>query len=200
MLTETAFPMIRLVAWGAFFIFLAVMILRLVFNYSDPNPFGTIGRFSFKLRKATERFVYPASRFLAGFKIDTRLSPLLVMFLGFVATYIGMRIIWNAFFVVDGISTAITAGNVKATIGYILYGLLSLVILAIIIRFVGQWFVYARNSFLAAVYKLTDPIILPVQKLIPRVGMFDFSVLVVLILIFILQAVVMNVFVGHTPF
>ena len=28
-----------------------LMVLRLIFNYTDPNPFGVVGRFSFRLKK-----------------------------------------------------------------------------------------------------------------------------------------------------
>jgi YggT family protein len=196
MLSLTVYPIVWLVAWGAFLAFLLLMILRLVFNYADPNPFGAIGRFGFKVRKLTERFVYPAARFLANFRVDVRLAPLVVIFIGLVLTYFSLQILGNAFFVIDGLSGAIALGNIKATIGFILYGLLSVFVLFLIIRFVGQWFVFAPNTFLALVQTVTDPVMIPVQKVIPRVGMFDFSLIVVLILIFILQAVVLNVFVG----
>ena len=195
MLSLTIYPIIWLIVWGAFLGFLALMILRLVFNYADPNPFGAVGRFGFNLRKFTERFVYPAARFLANFRVDIRLAPLLVIFIALVLTYFGLQVLSNAFFVIDGLSGSITTGNVMATIGFILYGLLSLLVLFILIRFISQWFVFASNTFLNFVRKVTDPIILPVQKRIPPVGMFDLSAMIVLIVIFILQAIVMNVFV-----
>jgi YggT family protein len=191
MLSLTVYPHIWLAGWALFLVFLFFMILRLVFNYSDPNPFGKIGRFSFKIRKMTERFVYPAARFLANFKVDIRLAPLVVIFVGLVITYFSLSILGNAFFIIDGLSLAISSGNVKATIGFILYGLLSLFVLFILLRFISQWFVFANNTFLAFVKKVTDPVILPAQRLIPPIGMFDVSAMVVLILIFILQAIVM---------
>ncbi len=196
MLTLTVYPIVRTIVWGAFLAFLLLMTLRLIFNYADPNPFGKVGRFGFKIRKITERFVYPAARFLANFRVDIRLAPLIVIFLALVVTYFSMQIIGNAFFVADGLSASVTSGNVKATIGFVLYGLLSIFVLFLIIRFVSQWFVFARNSFLAFVNKITDPIMIPVQKLIPTVGMFDFSLLVVLIVIWILQAVIINTLVN----
>ncbi len=171
------------------------MILRLVFNYADPNPFGKVGRFGFKIRKMTERFVYPAARFLANFRVDVRLAPLVVMFIGLVITFFSLQIIWNAFFVADGLSEAISSGNVNATIGFILYGLLSLFVLMLVARVVGQFFVFKPNTFLGFAYKITDPVMIPVQKIVPRVGMFDVSIMVVLIVVFILQAIVMNVFI-----
>ena len=42
---------------------------------------------------------------------------------------------------------------------------------------------------------MTDPILLPVQKLIPPIGMFDLSAMIVLLLIGFLQSIVLNLFV-----
>lgn len=192
MLSSTVYPLVWLIGWLVFLAFLTLLILRLVFNYSDPNPFGKIGRLGFRIRKMTDRFVYPASRFLANFRVDLRLAPLVVIFIALVLTYFSLSFLGTAFFVIDGLSSAISAGNIKATIGFILYGLLALLILFIILRFVSQWFVFARNTFLAFIEKVTDPLLLPARRLIPTVGMFDLSAMVVLIVIFIIQAIVMR--------
>ena len=181
--------------WGAFLVFLTFMLLRLIFNYADPNPFGKVGRLGFKIRKLTEKWVYPAARFLANFRVDTRLAPLVTLFIGLVFTYFASQIIGNTFFVVDGISIGIASGNPRMFIGFVLYGLLSLLVLFIFIRFLSQWFVFTRKTFLGFVMKVTNPIMLPVQKLIPPIGMFDLSAMIVLIVIGLLQSVVLNVFV-----
>lgn len=193
MLSLTVYPIIWLVVWGAFLAFTALMILRLILTYADPNPFGAVGRFAFNLRKATERFVYPAARLLANFRVDVRLAPLVVIFVTLVITYFSLSVLGNAFFIIDGLSLAISSGNVNATIGYILYGLLSLFVLFILIRFISSWFVFTRKTFLGFVKRVTDPVILPAQRMIPPVGMFDLSAMVVLILVWILQAIVMAV-------
>lgn len=177
--------------------FLAFMILRLIFNYADPNPFGRVGRFGFKVRKLSEKWVYPAARFLASFRVDTRLAPLLTLFIGLVLTYFASQIFGSTFFVIDGLSEGISTGNPKKFIGYVLYGLLSVLILFIFIRFLSQWFVFTRKTFLGFVMKVTNPIMLPVQKLIPPIGMFDISAMIVLIVIGLLQSVVLNMFVRN---
>jgi len=184
-----------MVLWGLFLVFLAFMLLRLIFNYADPNPFGKIGRFGFKIRKLTEKWVYPAARFLANFRVDTRLAPLVTIFIGLVFTYFASQIIGNTLFVIDGLSKGIASGNPKMFIGFVLYGLLSVLILFIFIRFLSQWFVFTRKTFLGFVMKVTNPIMLPVQKLIPPIGMFDISAMIVLIVIGLLQSVVLNIFV-----
>ena len=184
-----------MVLWGAFLVFLAFMTLRLIFNYADPNPFGAVGRFGFKVRKLTEKWVYPAARFLAAFRVDTRLAPLVTLFIGLVLTYFASGIIQNTFFIIDKLSESVVTGNPKMFIGIILYALLSILVLFIFIRFLSQWFVFTRKTFLGFVMKVTNPIMMPVQRLIPPIGMFDISAMLVLILISFLQSIVLNIFV-----
>lgn len=195
MLTTTVYPIVWMILWGAFLVFLAFMVLRLIFNYSDPNPFGRVGRFGFTIKKLTEKWVYPAARFLANFRVDTRLAPLVTLFLGLVLTFFASSIIGNTFFVIDGLSEGIRSGNPSMFIGFVLYGLLSVLVLFIFIRFLSQWFVFTRSTFLGFVMRVTDPIIVPAQRLIPPIGMFDISAMIVLILIGLLQSVVLNIFV-----
>lgn len=175
--------------------FVAVLILRLVFNYSDPNPFGTLGRFGFRVRKITERFVYPAARLLAQFRVDTRLAPLVTIFISIILAYFALGIIWTTLFIIDGLSGSIAAGNVKAVVGYLLYALLSIYILFIFIRFVSSWFVFSRNTFLGFVQRVTDPILIPARRLIPTIGMFDISAMLILMLLGFLQSIVLRIFV-----
>jgi len=196
-LYSTVYPVVWKVLWGAFLVLLALLVVRLIYNYSDPNPFGTVGRFGFRIKKWTDRFVYPAARFLATFRVDVRLAPLVTMFIALVLTYFVSSIIGNTFYVIDGLSEGITTGDPKKFIGYVLYGLLSVLVLFIFIRFISSWFVFTRNTFLGFVKRVTDPIMLPVQRVIPPVGMFDISGMLVLILIMFLQSIVLNVFVRN---
>lgn len=195
MLTALVYPIFFLVVWSVFGIFLALMILRLIFNYSDPNPFGKVGRLGFKVRKITEKWVYPAARFFAMYRIDTRLAPLLTIFIGLVLTYFFTQVVGNTLFVIDGLTAGVASGKPMVVLGFILYGLLSVLVLFIFIRFLASWFVFTRKTFLAFVMRVTDPIMLPVQKLIPPIGMFDISAMLVLLVISFLQSIVLNVFV-----
>lgn len=195
MLSLSVYPWVSLVVWIAFLAFLTLLILRLIFNYADPNPFGSVGRFGFKIRKITEKYVYPAARFLANFRIDTRLAPILTALIALVLTYLGLQIIGNTFFVIDGLTAGVATGSPKVFIGFVLYALLSVLVLFIFIRFISFWFVFTQKTFLGFVMRVTNPIMLPVQKLIPPIGMFDISAMVVLLLIGFLQSIVLRIFV-----
>ena len=194
-LTRQVYPWVTLVLWTVFLLFLAILLLRLFFNYADPNPFGAVGRFGFKVRKLTEKWVYPAARFLATFRVDTRLAPIVTILIALVFTYFLWQIIGNALFVIDGLTAGVVTGNPKIFVGFVLYGLLSVLVLFIFIRFISSWFVFHRNTFLGFVMKVTNPIMIPFQKLIPPIGMFDISAMVVLLLISFLQVLVLRVFV-----
>lgn len=197
MLSLYIYPIISLIVWSIFGIFIGILLLRLIFNYSDPNPFGKVGRFGFKVRKVTERWVYPAARFFAMYRVDTRLAPLLTMFIGLVVTYFFMQIVGNTFFVIDGMTESVMTSNPTLLFGFILYALLSILVLFIFIRFLAAWFVFTQKTFLAFVIRVTDPIMRPVQRLIPPIGMFDISAMIVLLVISFLQSVVLSIFVRN---
>jgi len=193
-LSGVVYPIVSLVVWSIFLVFVAILITRLVITYADPNPFGAIGRFGYKVRKLTEKWVYPSARFLANFRIDTRWAPLLTIFIALVITYFAMSIVHETLRVIDKFGEVTVTGNIKGFIGLTLYALLDLLVLFIFIRFVSSWFVFTRKTFLGFVKKVTDPIMLPAQRLIPTIGMFDISALIVLILISFLQMIVVSVF------
>ncbi len=197
MMTESfllgkVYPIVWFAFLAATLFFVALLLLRLAFNYSDPNPFGKIGRFSYHLKKRTDRFVYPAARFLASFRVDTRLAPLVTIFIAAILSYFLLGIIRDTFFIIDGLTAAIQRNDAKMLVGIVLYALISVFILFVFIRFIGSWFVFTRRTFLAFVYRVTDPVLLPAQRLIPTVGMFDISAMIVLILLGFLQGIILR--------
>ncbi|CAN5417645.1 hypothetical protein BH10ACI1_BH10ACI1_09490 [soil metagenome] len=194
MLLQTVYPIIAKIVIYALLIFVALLLLRLIFNYTDPNPFGKVGRFSYHLKKRTDKFVYPAARFLANFRIDTRFAPIITIFITVVLGFFALNIVQNTFFIIDGLTAGVAGGNVKWIIGFVLYAILSVYILFIFIRFISSWFVFSRSTFLGFVQRVTDPILIPARRLIPTIGMFDISAMLVLILIQLLQGVVLRVF------
>ena len=53
---------------------------------------------------------------------------------------------------------------------------MTLMAFAIIARSLSTWFPAARNNPIVQIlYQITDPILIPLSRIIPRVGMFDFT-------------------------
>ena len=56
--------------------------------------------------------------------------------------------------------------------------------LAIIFRAILSWFSPRPTNILAVIlYKVTEPLLAPLRRIIPRAGMFDFTPLVAIILL-----------------
>jgi YggT family protein len=56
----------------------------------------------------------------------------------------------------------------------------------IVARALLSWFPNARkNQFVQILAQLTDPILVPMSRIIPRAGMFDFSPMIAIFVLFI---------------
>ncbi len=55
---------------------------------------------------------------------------------------------------------------------------------AIIARSLTTWFPNSRNNPIVQIlYQITDPILIPLSRVIPRAGMFDFSPMVAVLVL-----------------
>ena len=75
---------------------------------------------------------------------------------------------------------------------YVLYQFLSLVELLIVARVILSWVASptSRNPVVQIIRQATDPILLPIQSILPRTGMFDLSPMVALFGLYLLQGIV----------
>jgi len=65
--------------------------------------------------------------------------------------------------------------------------------IAILIRVALSWITHNRyNILINFIYQITDPILIPVRKVIKPIGGIDFSPIIIFILIGVLQTVVIN--------
>lgn len=174
-------------------IIVVLMVLRLIFNYTDPNPFGAIGRFSYKIKTYTDRMVYPVASFLARMKVDTKIAPLITILVFCVIGYFILQLFFNLFFTIDGVALSIKEPSITRLVGHLLYGFLGIYSLLIVVRIVLSWVTSHGNAVLRFLIKITDPILEPFRRLIPPLGMFDISPIIVLFLINFLQMAVAGV-------
>jgi YggT family protein len=67
-------------------------------------------------------------------------------------------------------------------------------IAAIIIRSLMSWFPIGRdNQFSRAIYQVTEPLLEPVRRLVPRTGIIDFSAMIVIVLLYVMLQVVSQI-------
>lgn len=194
MLLQNVYPIIQGFILFVVMVVVVLMIVRLIFNYQDPNPFGVVGRFSRNLKKATDRLVHPFAGILAQMRMDTRLAPLITILGLIVIGYFTLQLFYTLLYTIDGITANILGGSVTKIVGFILYGTLGLLSLAIVIRIVLSWVMSFTNPVLRFLRKITDPILEPFRRLIPPLGVFDISAIIVLLLLNFLQMAVRGVF------
>ncbi|HEU0015357.1 MAG TPA: YggT family protein [Longimicrobium sp.] len=74
----------------------------------------------------------------------------------------------------------------------ILLAMLRLLEVLIIVRVILSWVAgpYSRQPLVQAVRTVTDPIVRPIQGLLPPLGGFDFSPIVAIVILHVLQQVV----------
>ncbi len=63
--------------------------------------------------------------------------------------------------------------------------------LAIFARIIVSWIAPRgglNNPFVNVIYQITEPILGPLRRILPRVGMFDFSPMVAIIIIVLIQS------------
>jgi uncharacterized protein YggT (Ycf19 family) len=193
MLIQTIYPVIQ--GFIAFIVLMVIvmMLARLIFNYLDPNPFGALGRLSFRLKKFTDRIVYPAASLLARLRIDTRIAPLLTILAAVVVGYFILQLFLNVLGTIDGVGQGFSDRSVMKIVGHLLYGFLAIYSLLIVIRIVLSWVLDFSNRLLRFLIKLTEPVLAPFRRIIPPLGMFDISAIVVLLLLNFLQIAVAGV-------
>lgn len=197
LLQSSVYPVVQgFIAFCAMLVIL-LMLIRLIFNYADPNPFGYVGRFAFKIKKLTDKFVYPIARFLSQRKINTKIAPVIVMLIFIVIAYFTSQLFFYFFFAIDNVIFGIQNARITRVVGGILFGILGIYSLLIVFRIILSWVTSYSNKALKFLMKLTDPVLEPFRKLIPPFGMFDLSPIIVLLLLNFLQIAVQGVLLSN---
>lgn len=70
--------------------------------------------------------------------------------------------------------------------------LFTVLIFAIIARAILSWFVAPSNRLMLILLEITEPVIAPIRRIMPRIGMLDLSPLVAIIALQILQSLLLQ--------
>jgi len=182
------------VTWGVTAIIVAaivLIVLRSIFNYMDVNPFSWL---AVTLRRSTEPVLAPVRAVLIGFRLDPKVAPFIAVILIIVAGYLVVLVVGAILNTIAGIIYATSSrplGAPVAIIGYLLFGFLSLYTLAIFIRIIFSWVgMRYANPLMRFVFGITEPLLGPLRRTVPPVGMFDISPIVAFIILWICKAAV----------
>jgi YggT family protein len=168
-----------------------LIVMRSIFNYMDVNPFTWL---AVTLRRSTEPVLAPVRAVLIGFKLDPKIAPFIAVILIIVAGYLVVQVAGSVLNTIGGIIYATASrqlGAPVAIMGYLLFGFLGLYTLAIFIRIIFSMVgaSYA-NPLMRFLVRTTEPLLGPLRRTIPPMGMFDISPIVAFLILWLCQAAV----------
>jgi YggT family protein len=167
---------------------IALMIVRLIADAMDLNPFGWTSR---TVRRLSDGFVMPVRGGLRGFGIDPKFAPLVVILLALLLGMFVYQLVWTVASTLGGIISSAQSGSVFRVIGFIISGLISIYILFIVIRIIFSWGMLSyRNRVMRFLVDVTEPLLGPLRRMIPRLGWLDISPLVAILILMLFQQAV----------
>ena len=176
------------VNWAISAIIIAVillMVFRMIANYADLNPFAWT---SLTIRRLSDPFIGPVRRALVGFGVDPKYSPLVVILLVILLGYFVLQLASEIAVMLAGLIASLQKGALVSALGYILYGLISIYILLIFMRIIFSWgMVNYTNRIMRFMVNTTEPLLGPLRRIIPPLGMMDISPIVAFFILWLFQ-------------
>lgn len=177
---------------------IVLMILRLIGDAADLNPFAWTAR---TLRRLTDVFVVPVRGALRQVGIDPKFAPLVVILVSILLGYFLLQLLATIAMTLTGVISSVQTGSLIGVLGFILYGLISLYILLIFMRIIFSWgMVSYTNRVMRFLVDTTEPLLGPLRRIIPPLGRFDISPIVAFLILWLFQAAIAGTLLrGATP-
>lgn len=166
---------------------IVLMLMRVVLNYADVNPFS---KPALLIRRLSDPMVDPVRRGLARAGLDPKIAPIGTILIAILLGYFALELVRTFLGTITGIIISLERGAVVSLIGYLIHGVLSLYSLLIFMRIVFSWGASSVNRVLRFLIKVTEPVLGPFRRIIPPLGMIDISPIVVLLLIRLFQVAI----------
>lgn len=167
---------------------IVLMLVRLALNYADLNPFS---RPIMYVRRMSDPLVNPVRRSLIQFGFGPNITPLVVILISILLGWFVLQLADSILLTVAGVIDGVQRARIVAVVGFLLYGFLDVYMLLIVIRIIFSWGnVSYTNRVMRFLVNATDPILVPMQRIVPPLGVFDISPLVALLLLWLLKTAV----------
>ena len=168
-----------------------LVILRAIFDYTEANPFTWHYR---NVRRATDPVMLPARAILRGFRLDPKVAPLIVVIMLIAAWLVLVQTAGSVLNTIAGVLFAATSHRANAGVGiagYVLFGLLGLFTVAILVRIIFSWVGASyTNRLMRFTVRITEPLMGPLRRMVPTMGMWDISPLIAYAVVWVCQMAV----------
>jgi YggT family protein len=187
---------LNLFTYGLFTIAMVMVVVlvisRVIAGYADLNFFGWT---YVTLRRLTDPLIGPVRRALAGFRVDPKYAPLVTILIVLLLWWVLCDATSSILLTISAVTSAVQQQAIARVIGYLLLGLLKLYTLLIFLRIVFSWVMLSySNKVMRFLFITTEPLLEPLRRAIPPVGMFDISAFVAFVILYLVQIVISGVF------
>jgi YggT family protein len=153
------------------------------------NPFGPPARF---IRRVSDPVLVPVERWLVTRGRNPQHAPWWLLGIVIVA---GIVVLTVAGWLIDTAARLMAAAQSgpRSTVRLVVYLAAQVVLFSLIARVIGSWFGAGRHHrLLRFAYRLTDWIVEPLRRFIPRFGMIDITPLAAWLLLQIVLTVILR--------
>jgi YggT family protein len=165
-----------------------LMVLRLIADGLDLNPFGWMSR---TIRRLTDGLLLPVRGGLRNMGMDPKFAPLVAILLVILIGFFFLQLVETIFFTISGVWTSTLRGSVITALGFILYGFLSIYSLLILMRVIFSWGQLSYgNRVMRFLYHTTEPLLGPLRRMLPPLGWIDLSPFVAFLIIWLFQGAI----------
>ena len=179
------FLFLQWVVTAAIIAVIALMVIRLIADAANLNPFS---RLSLLIRQLSDPFIYRMRRGLMGFGIDPKYAPVVVILIAILLGFFALQLAETLAFTAAGLLDSVRHGAMVSALGYIIYGAVSIYIVLIFMRIVFSWgMVSYSNRIMRFLVNTTEPLLGPLRRIIPPLGMLDISPIVAFLILWLFQ-------------
>ncbi|HTG93324.1 MAG TPA: YggT family protein [Pyrinomonadaceae bacterium] len=179
------FLFVQWIVVAAIIAVIALMVIRLIAEAANLNPFS---RPSLLIRQLSDPFVLRMRRGLMGFGIDPKYSPVVVILIAILLGWFVLQLAETLAYTAAGLLNSVRHGAMVSALGFIIYGAVSLYIIFIFMRIVFSWgMVSYSNRIMRFLVKTTEPLLGPLRRIVPPLGMLDISPIVAFLILWLFQ-------------
>ena len=123
-----------------------------------------------------------------GFGIDPKYSPVVVILIAILLGWFVLQLAETLAYTAAGLLNSVRHGAMVSGLGFIIYGAVSLYIIFIFMRIVFSWgMVSYSNRIMRFLVKTTEPLLGPLRRIVPPLGMLDISPIVAFLILWLFQ-------------
>jgi YggT family protein len=178
---------------GAIVGVIVLILARVIVNYADMNPFS---RTAITVRQFSDPLLTPVRRILVSYGLEQKLAPFVTILIAILVGWLLLELVGSIVFTARGVVTSLQRAALLSLVGYILFGVLALYSFMIVARIILSWGMSYGNRVMRFLFRTTEPILGPFRRMIPTLGMFDISPIIVLLILQLFQRAIAGTLIG----